>query len=209
MGGSKSRQPVSPASDAGDTTRPAGRPRDDAIDHAVLAATRRQLAASGFAALSIVAVASEAGTTRPAIYRRWPTKSDLAVAAVADLAEAEAPRPTGEPFADLVAELEHFRHCISDANSLALAAVVLSDGVDPSVQRKYREHLVVPRRARLRACLKAGIAQGQLDSDADFDVAGSLMTGSWYAFALAGKTPPRDWARRVASLVWRSCGGSV
>ncbi|MEO8107998.1 MAG: helix-turn-helix domain-containing protein, partial [Actinomycetes bacterium] len=90
MGGSKSGQPVTQVSDAGGTTRPAGRPRDAGIDHSVLAATRRQLAASGFAALSVAAVAFEAGTTRPAIYRRWPTKSDLAVAAVANLAEAEA-----------------------------------------------------------------------------------------------------------------------
>lgn len=209
MSASKVGRPGPGRSDAGVAPRPAGRPRDDAIDHAVLATTRRHLAAFGFAALSVAAVASEAGTTRPAIYRRWPTKSDLAVAAVADLAEAEPPRPTGVPFADLVAELEHFRHCISDANSLALAGMVLSDGVDPSVQRTYREHLVVPRRARLRACMEAGVAQGQLDTDADVDVAGSLMTGSWYAFALAGRTPPPDWAPRVASLVWRSCGGNA
>ena len=185
-----------------------GRPRDAAIDVAVLAATRRQLAESGLAALSVSAVAQEAGTTRPAIYRRWPTRLELAVAAVANLAEIDPPVPTADPFADLTAELAHFRHCITDAGALALAGVMLQDGVDPELQRLYRDHLVRPRRARLRACLERGISAGLLPADADLAVAVSLATGSWYAYALSGAGVPRDWPRRVARLVWRACGGT-
>ncbi len=184
-----------------------GRPRDAAIDVAVLAATRRQLAESGLAALSVSAVAQEARTTRPAIYRRWPTRLELAVAAVADLAEIAPPEPTDDPLADLTAELTHFRHCITDAGALALVGVMLQDGVDPELQRHYRDHLVRPRRARLRACLERGISAGLLPADADLAVAVSLATGSWYAYALSGAGPPRDWPRRVARLVWRACGG--
>jgi len=184
-----------------------GRPRDAAIDAAVLETARRHLATTGLAALSIAAVADEAGTTRPAIYRRWPTKLDLAIAAVVDLAEVDPPQLTQDPFDDLVAELEHFRHCITEASALALAGLMLADDVDPQFRQRYREHLVVPRRARLRACLQRGVAAGLLDADADLDVAGSLMTGSWYAFAIGGAPVPDDWARRVATLVWRACGG--
>ena len=170
-----------------------GRPRDAAIDVAVLAATRRQLAESGLAALSVSAVAQEAGTTRPAIYRRWPTRLELAVAAVANLAEIAPPVPTDDPFTDLTAELTHFRHCITDAGALALAGVMLQDGVDPELLRNYRDHLVGPRRARLRACLERGIAAGLLAADADLAVAVSVATGSWYAYALSGASAPRDW----------------
>lgn len=184
-----------------------GRPREAAIDAAVLESARLQLARHGLAGLSIAAVAEDAGTTRPAIYRRWPDKLSLAVAAVADLAEIDPPPTTDDPFADLVAELAHFRHCITEASALALAGVMLADGVDPAFAEQYRAHLVVPRRARLRACLERGVAAGLLDPDADLLVAGSLMTGSWYAFAISGARQPRDWAPRVASLVWRACGG--
>ena len=184
-----------------------GRPRDAAIDVAVLAATRRQLAESGLAALSVSAVAQEAGTTRPAIYRRWPTRLELAVAAVANLAEIAPPVPTDDPLADLIAELTHFRHCITDAGALALAGVMLQDGVDPELLRHYRDHLVKPRRARLRACLERGIASGLLTADADLAVAVSAATGSWYAYALSGGSAPRDWPRRMARLIWRACGG--
>ncbi len=187
----------------------AGRPRDAAIDVAVLAATRRQLAESGLAALSVSAVAQEAGTTRPAIYRRWPTRLELAVAAVANLAEIAPPEPTDDPLADLTAELTHFRHCITDAGALALAGVMLQDGVDPELQRHYRDHLVRPRRARLRACLDRGVSAGLLAADADLAVAVSLATGSWYAYALSGASAPREWPWRVARLVWRACGGTA
>lgn len=127
---------------------------------------------------------------------------------MADLAEVAPPVPTDDPSADLVAELEHFRHCITDASALALAGVMLAEGVDESFRTAYRTHLVVPRRARLRSCLERGIATGVLDPDADLAVAGSLMTGSWYAFAIGGAPVPDDWARRVAALVWRACGGT-
>lgn len=167
------------------------------------------MATKGLTALSIAAVADEAGTTRPSVYRRWPTKLDLALAAVADLADVDPPEAGDDPFVDLVAELDHFRHCITDAAALALAGVMLQDDVDQAFRDAYRELLVVPRRARLRACLTRGVESGALDPDADIAVAGSMMTGSWYAFAIAGAPPPKDWARRVATLVWQACGGSV
>lgn len=188
--------------------RAVGRPRDAAIDRDVLAVALRHLAERGLAGLSVAAVADEAGTTRPAVYRRWASKEELAIAAVASLAEVDPPPVTGDPFADLVAELEHFRHCISEASSLPLAGVMLAEGTSERIRAQYREHLVHPRRARLRACLDAGIARGDLPADADLDIVGSMLTGSWYAFALTGRRPPRNWARRVAQAVWRAAGGT-
>jgi AcrR family transcriptional regulator len=185
-----------------------GRPRDTAIDHAVLEATLRQLARDGMGGLSLTAVAASAGTTRPAIYRRWADKTALVVDAVAHLAAVDPPVATGEPFADLVAELEHFRHCITEAAALPLAGLMMGDGVDPAVREQYAREVVRPRRARIRACLDSAVAGGELAPDADLTVAGSFLTGSWYAFALGGTAPPDDWAVRTATLVWRACGGT-
>ncbi|MGR2751928.1 TetR/AcrR family transcriptional regulator [Agromyces arachidis] len=184
-----------------------GRPRDASIDAGVLDAALAELAAKGFAAFSIASVAAAAGTTRPAVYRRWPDKTALVVDAVAHLAEVDPPAQSGDPFADLVGELEHFRHCIGEAAALPLAGLMLGDAVDPDIRAQYLERIVAPRRARLRAILDAAVAQRALDPDADLAVAGTFLTGSWYAMALAGATPPDDWAERAARLVWRSCGG--
>jgi hypothetical protein len=84
---------------------------------------------------------------------------------------------------------------------------MLGDGVQDSVRDRYRDAVVAPRRSRIRACLRSAVDQGLLDPGADLVVASSFLTGSWYAMALAGTVPPRDWARRVATLVWGACGG--
>lgn len=185
-----------------------GRPRDAEIDQAVLDTTLHHLATHGYAALSLAAIAADAGTTRPAIYRRWPNKDALVVDAVAALAAVEPPPRTGAPFTDLVTELEHFRHCICEAAALPLAGLMLTDSVEPAIRARYHELIVAPRRARIRAILDEAITQGELPEDSDLLVAGSFFTGSWYSFALVGTEPPPDWAARVVRLVWRACGGT-
>lgn len=189
-------------------TSPSGRPRDSAIDVAVLEATLSQLARDGMSGLSLAAVAAAAGTTRPAIYRRWKDKTALVVDAVAHLAQVEPPTVSGDSFADLVAELQHFRACIEEASALPMAGLMLGDGLDESVRGQYAREIVAPRRRRLRRCLATAVEQGDLSENADLAIAGSFLTGSWYAMALAGTEPPADWAQRTASLVWRACGGT-
>lgn len=184
-----------------------GRPRDATIDDAVLDATLRQLARDGFAGLSLAAVAAEAGTSRPAIYRRWPDKESLVVDAIVRLAQVAPPATGDDPFEDLVAELEHFRHCITEAAALPVAGLMLGDGVNDTLRARYHDLVVVPRRARIRSCLKRAIDDGSLDAEADLDIAGTFLTGSWYSLALGGVPPPDDWARRTVMLVWRACGG--
>jgi AcrR family transcriptional regulator len=163
-----------------------GRPRDASIDDAVLDATLHRLARDGFAGLSLASIAADAGTSRPAIYRRWPDKESLVVGALARLAQVEPPDTDASPFDDLVAELEHFRHCITEAAALPVAGLMLGDDVNETLRAKYHDLVVVPRRTRIHACLQRAIDDGALDADADLVVAGTFLTGSWYAFALAG-----------------------
>lgn len=185
-----------------------GRPRDQAIDDGVLAAALTELAAKGYAGFSLTSVAEAAGTTRPAVYRRWPDKVALVVDAIARLAQDAPPTATGDPFADLVAELEHFRRCITEVSALSVAGIMLGDEADPAVRATYTERVVTPRRTRLRAILTGAVDAGQLPPGADLEVATSFLTGSWYAFALARDPAPADWAERTARLVWRACGGA-
>lgn len=188
-----------------------GRPRSAAIDEAVLAAARRQLSDGGFAALSFAAVAEEAGTTRPAIYRRWPTKAALAESAMASYPTGEPPEPAPapDPFADLVAELEDFRRGVSLPGRLSLVGTMLQTTTAPDAAARYRARIIAPRRARLRAILERAAERGLIDGEADLDVAVTMLTGSWYARCLAGDDEPDDWPRRIAGLVWRAVGGAT
>ena len=79
-----------------------GRPRDLRIDNAVLRATVELLGKSGYADLSVDAIARRAGTSKPAIYRRWPSKAHLVhEAVVPDRSEATELPDTGSLAGDV------------------------------------------------------------------------------------------------------------
>jgi AcrR family transcriptional regulator len=179
----------------------AGRPRDAAIDQAILAAALRLLAEGGYEALSMAAVAEAARTTRTALYRRYRTKADLATAAIASLRDPGSRPLTDDPWADLVAELEAFREGVSRARGVAMVGTMLAESVDPELKRLFRRRIVAPRRTRLRTILERAAETGMLSPGADVDTAVSMLTGSWYAMALAGVHPPPDWAHRVVTVV--------
>ena len=65
-----------------------GRARDPGIDARVLAVAHRHLSELGYEAMSVAAVAQEAGTTRQALYRRWPDKASLAADALGSMPTA-------------------------------------------------------------------------------------------------------------------------
>jgi AcrR family transcriptional regulator len=194
----------------GDTTTPIspGRARDPSIDTRVLEAAARHLAAHGYEAMSVAAVAEEAGTTRQALYRRWPGKAELSAAALAAFADQATEADSADPFADLVAELADFQRGVSRPGRLSLVGTMLQDSIEADVRASYQAQIVGPRRRRLRLILERAQRLGLIDTDADLDVAVTMCTGSWYARALAGSRPLRNWPLRTAALVWRAVGGT-
>jgi AcrR family transcriptional regulator len=191
-----------------------GRARDTDIDARILAAAKRQLAVLGYEGMSIAAVAAEAGTTRQALYRRWPGKAELADAAVASVEEA-VPEPDvqpdapamADPFAALVAELTDFQRKVSRPGRLSLVGTMLQENTEPQVRERYQARVIRPRRRRITSIFEAGQSLGLLDQDADLTVAVAMCTGGWYGRALAGDPVPADWPARTAALVWRALGG--
>jgi len=184
-----------------------GRARDPSIDVRVLDAAVRHLAAYGYEAMSIAAVAEEAGTTRQAVYRRWADKAELGAAAMATVAEKAPTQETTDPFEDLVAELMAFQKGVTRRGRLSLVGTMLQDSVETDVRERYRLQVIAPRRRRLRLILERAQRLGLIDADADLEVAVTMCTGSWYARALAGSALPQNWPRRTATLIWRAVGG--
>lgn len=52
------------------------------LEDALLGAAWDQLVEGGYASFTIDAVAERAGTSRPVLYRRWPSREELVVAAI-------------------------------------------------------------------------------------------------------------------------------
>jgi AcrR family transcriptional regulator len=58
------------------------RRRGPALEEAILDAAWAELATSGYSNFTFEAVVKRAGTSRPVLYRRWPTRASLASAAI-------------------------------------------------------------------------------------------------------------------------------
>ncbi|WP_433725075.1 TetR/AcrR family transcriptional regulator [Actinoplanes sp. CA-051413] len=71
------------------------RRRGAALEEAILRAAADELTENGFAGLTMDRVASRAGTNKNAIYRRWPDRLALGIAAYRHLATAIQPPDTG------------------------------------------------------------------------------------------------------------------
>ena len=183
-----------------------GRPRNPDIDAAVLAAAIDQLGRHGYDGMSVAAVAEQAGTTRQALYRRWPSKADLATAAIAGMSRAAERPDTDDPFADLVAELAAFRRGVTRPNGISLAGAMLQSGTDPELVRLYRERLVTPRRARIRHILERAQAMRLVPAYAELECAVAAATGTLYALVLAGAEIAPDWPERTARFLWAGVG---
>ncbi|HXD81525.1 MAG TPA: TetR/AcrR family transcriptional regulator [Candidatus Acidoferrum sp.] len=80
-----------------------GRPRDHRLDEALLEAGLAVFLEVGYGTASLAEIARRAGVGTPAIYRRWPTKADMAIGIVEHVSEAEAIPDTGSIRDDLVA----------------------------------------------------------------------------------------------------------
>lgn len=158
--------------------------------------------------MSLATIAEEAGTTRQALYRRWPSKPDLATAAIASMSEAADRSDTEDPFADLVQELRAFQRGVTRPNGISMVGSMLQDAADPELRKLYQARVVTPRRRRLRHILQRAVDAGLVRSDADLDCAVASCTGSLYALCLAGARIPRDWPQRVAAFVWRGLGAA-
>jgi len=186
-----------------------GRSRDPGIDARLLDAAYRHLSVNGFEALSLTGVAREAGTTRQALYRRWPDKASLAAAALAAAADRGHAVRSEDPLADLAAELADFQRGVSRPGRMSLVGTMLQDSTDPALMARYQAEVIAPRRRRIRAILRRAQQLGLIDADVDLEVAVTMGTGSWYARALAGDSPPPGWPARTAALIWRAVGGTI
>ncbi|MGQ4601271.1 TetR/AcrR family transcriptional regulator C-terminal ligand-binding domain-containing protein [Nocardia sp. R6R-6] len=126
--------------------RPVGRPPSKEIDRAVLEATVDALAEVGFDALSVADVARRASSTTPSIYRRFPGKTELVVAAVDyELARLPSEPPDlGSLRADLVALARLIADALTPKRTRILAALMLAAATTPEPAQRLTaavEHL--------------------------------------------------------------------
>ena len=188
-------------------TRPAGRPRNRDLDAAILVAARRQLGELGYARMSLESVAAAAGTTVPAVRRRYRGKAALAAAVIGSLRATDLPATAASPREHALAILRNFHANLERENAMALVgSLLMEERRHPELLEVFREQMAGPRRALLRRALADGAAAGELAGLVDPDAVASMLIGSFYARYIATSDIPADWAERSLRLIWPEPG---
>jgi len=147
--------------------RPGG--RNGRVRRAVFDATLDVLAGSGYSSLTIDSVAAAAGVNKTTIYRNWPTKAALILAAAEDRSEALiTTKSTGDPKRDLVAFLTSVAENITSPLGRALVISTLNEADDPDVRRArdtFWQHRFEAASDLIRAATKSGRFSSGLDVD--------------------------------------------
>ena len=146
-----------------------GRPRDPDIDRAVLDATLEILNEEGYAELSIGEVTRRAGTTRPAFYRRWAGRPQLALAAIATRLAVPAPPDTGCTLCDIGESFDVFLAAYRTLRPEVLSALYVDCAADPELRGRYLDTVVEPARRSVGHTLARAAERGDLRPDADLE----------------------------------------
>ncbi len=182
-----------------------GRPRDPRIDDAVLRATVQLIGKTGYADLSVDAIARRAGTSKPAIYRRWPSKAHLVHEAVFPIADATALPDTGSLAGDV---REMMRRTVavltSPAARAALPGLVGEMATDLTLHAALLERFGDILSRGLTERLDAAAARGAVRPDVTAaDLVEALAGITFLALLTRGEALDDAWVERTATLITR------
>jgi AcrR family transcriptional regulator len=166
-----------PGSATGSIRRP-GRPRSEAAEQAIIEATLDLFAEKGFEGVCVELVAAHAGVGKATIYRRWPNKEELLLAAFGSL-KSPFPEPKGVSVRDdLLAMVEVMCADRCDPRKARRYALLLGEGeMYPRLMARYKAEVVEPRREAIRAVIRRGVETGELRPDTDVEIAMLTVTG--------------------------------
>jgi AcrR family transcriptional regulator len=193
--------------DDGGQRRP-GRPRDPGYDQTILDATLEILFDKGYAGLTIDGVAAKTGVGRPTIYRRWSSKPDLVIAALAQSVGLSPTPDTGALRDDLLAFQSQQVGLMDRPESRRITAGLVADLVaHPELAQTYFDQYIRPRRMTVWQALQRGVDRGELRPDADFSLIYDLLLGPLFIRSVVrGEPLGPDVAAQTVDLVLAAFG---
>ncbi|MCO5998083.1 TetR/AcrR family transcriptional regulator [Actinoallomurus rhizosphaericola] len=159
--------------------RPLGRKRDHSRDAEILQAARDVLAETGYEGMTVDMVAVRAKAGKATVYRRWATKEDLVLAAVACLKDngpdsGELP-DTGTLRGDLLAMIDPHWLGTSERRTRILAGLASMIAQAPELAQAVNSALVEPSAAAYRHLMRRAVDRGEVSADADVDTVAQVI----------------------------------
>jgi AcrR family transcriptional regulator len=158
----------------------------------LLAATLRLLQEHGYDGLTVDAVASEARASKATVYRRWPSKAELVLAAFTEGVRQVAVAPeTGTLRGDLLQVGEKICHQGLQLAS-TIRAVLVETSRDPALSDALQHQFLDQRKHLLQHVLRQAVDRGEISEDASADELWDLLPGYLiYRSIIPGQPPTR------------------
>lgn len=182
-----------------------GRPRNRAIDDAVLRATVALLGESSYAELSLDVIAARAGTSKPAIYRRWRGKAHLVHEAVLPIDATTTLPDTGSLDEDVREMIKRTLSVLSTpAARAALPGLIGEMASDPTLHNALLERFSDILVRGLNDYLQVAIRRGDVrDGVTSSELAEALAGMTLLALITRGADVDDLWIDRTAKLITR------
>jgi len=181
-----------------------GRPRDTRIDSAVLDAAADLLAEVGYADLTVAAIADRAGTSRPAVYRRWPTLAHLVHEAAFRDSVTREPSRTGVLAEDLRELVRTTAELLTTPLArVAVPGLIAEASADPTLHARLLDRFSSEGWGGVDDYLRSAIEAGHVRPGVDAVVVIELVIGAALVAMLVrgadGLTD--DWVDQTTAVV--------
>lgn len=155
--------------------------REDKTE-AIRAAVFEELAAVGFARMSIEGIARRAGVGKTAVYRRWRSKLHLVLDVVSAVAAAGLPAPdTGSLHGDVRMLLEVATRALRHPMAAQIIPDLLAEAArSPELAQALQAALHDSQEGVAAAVVARAVERGELPQDVDARLALDLLTGPLY-----------------------------
>lgn len=167
--------------------------RQPQVTAAITDAAFTELAELGYGKLTMEGVARRAGVSKPTLYRRWPTKEQMVLALVEQVAVAAADVPdTGSLRGDLRAFLATTASGFSHPLAARIIPDLLAEGIRTPAIAESLQSVGHSRRAKVGQLLHRAIERGELSPELDLDLALDLCIAPLFWRKLMGGNPTGD-----------------
>ncbi|HEX4220773.1 MAG TPA: TetR/AcrR family transcriptional regulator [Pseudonocardiaceae bacterium] len=190
-----------------DAPHPGGRPRDAALDEAIIRATRQRLVRDGYSRMTIGDIAADAKVSRPTLYRRWETKFDLVVDALDYGFRKQRGMYTLDlgnlpPREALVEAVRRLDPAYFNPDAMVLMGNFAGEAIrTPELLQILRQHAVEPRVALVETVLTELQERGAVAKDIDKHTVATMCFGSYFAAFYRGETT-KDIPESVVAVLW-------
>jgi AcrR family transcriptional regulator len=185
-------------------SRRPGRPREEATERAITLAARQVLAEKGVSRMSMELVAAKAGVAKSTLYRRWPSKVELAVHAVAVTFDEIDVGDHGSLEADMRAGVQEAARLLRDPSTGGAYAALLAESArDPDgVGQVVRESLSTRLHSLVAVSVERAIARGEIRPEMiDVDLLADVVVGSVMHRSLATGVPDERFVDGLIDLL--------